>query len=73
MKYINFKIDDSTIKENEVVKGIFLKGQKNTDYNWELIGGFKTIEEAVEYVKSIVENVNTQRLYGLNGYSIKLS
>lgn len=33
MKYINFKIDDSTIKENEVVKGIFLKGQKNTDYN----------------------------------------
>lgn len=73
MKYINFKIDDSTIKENEVVKGIFLKGQKNTDYNWEMIGGFKTIEEAVEYAKSIVENVNTQRLYGLNGYSIKLS
>ena len=73
MKYINFKIDDSIIKENKVVKGIFLNGQKNTDYNWEMIGGFKTIEEAVEYVKSIIENVNTQRLYGLNGYSIKLS
>lgn len=28
MKYINFKIDDSIIKENKVVKGIFLKGQK---------------------------------------------
>lgn len=73
MKYINFKIDNSTIKEHKVVKGIFLKGQKNTDYNWELIGGFETIEEAVEYVKSIVENVNTQRLYGLSGYGIKLS
>ena len=28
MKYINFKIDDSIIKENKVLKGIFLKGQK---------------------------------------------
>ena len=73
MKYINFKIDDSIIKENKVVKGNYQKGQINTDYNWEMIGGFKTIEEAVEYVKSIIENVNTQRLYGLNGYSIKLS
>ena len=73
MKYINFKIDSNTIKENKVVKGIFLRGQKNIDYNWELIGEFKTIEDAVEYVKSIVENVNTQRLYGLGGYGIKLS
>lgn len=73
MKYINFKIDSNTIKENKVVKGIFLRGQKNTDYNWEMIGEFKTIEEAVEYAKSIVENVNTQRLYGLDGYGIKLS
>lgn len=73
MKYINFKIDSNTIKENKVVKGIFLRGQKNIDYNWEMIGEFKTIEEAVEYAKSIVENVNTQRLYGLDGYGIKLS
>ena len=28
MKYINFKIDSDTIKENKVVKGIFLRGQK---------------------------------------------
>ena len=73
MKYINFKIDSNTIKENKVVKGISLRGQKNIDYNWEMIGEFKTIEEAVEYAKSIIENVNTQHLYGLNGYSIKLS
>lgn len=73
MKYINFKIDSNTIKENKVVKGIFLRGQKNIDYNWEMIGEFKTIEEAVEHAKSIIENVNTQCLYGLDGYGIKLS
>ena len=28
MKYINFKIDNSIIKEHKVVKGIFLRGQK---------------------------------------------
>lgn len=28
MKYINFKIDSNTIKENKVVKGIFLRGKK---------------------------------------------
>lgn len=73
MKYINFKIDNSTIKENKVVEGIFLRGQKNTNYNWEMIGEFKTIEEAIEYVKSIIENVNIQRLYGFGGYGIKLN
>lgn len=71
MKYINFKLDRQTIKNHKVVNGIFLRGQKNTDCNWEMIGEFKTVEDAIKYVKSIVGSKETYRIYGFDGYGIK--
>lgn len=71
MKYINFRIDDETIKGHKVVKGWFIRGQRPTDYNWPLIHEAESLEAAKAYIKSIRES-STQRVYGPDGYGIKI-
>lgn len=71
MKYINFRIDTQTIKDHKVVNGWFIRGQRSTDYNWSLIHEAESMEAAKEYIKSIKDN-ERQRVYGPDGYGIKL-
>ena len=38
MKYIAYKLDNETIRNMKVVKGVFLRGQRCDTYNWNYIG-----------------------------------
>ena len=53
MTYLAFRIDTTTIDENKVVSGFFVRGQRNTDYNWPLIGEFENKDSAKEYIRTI--------------------
>lgn len=53
MKYLAFRIDTTAIKSHEVVHGYFVRGQRNTDYNWSLLAEFDNMDSAKEYIKSI--------------------
>lgn len=37
MKYIGFRITHMWVRNHQIVYGMFLLGQRATDYNWELI------------------------------------
>jgi hypothetical protein len=71
-KYVAFRIDTSSIKNHKVVKGYFVRGQRNTDYNWDMLGEFDSMDSAKHYIKSICTDPITQRIYGPDGYGIRL-
>ena len=72
MEYLAFRIDTSTIKDHEVVKGYFVRGQRNTDYNWPMLAEFSSMDAAKEYIKSIRTDPIRKAVYGHDGYSIQL-
>lgn len=71
MKYLNFRIDRQHIKNHRVVNGFFIMGQRQTDYNWDLIHEASSMDESKEYIKGVKEN-DRQRVYGPSGYGIIL-
>ena len=72
MKYLAFRIDTTAIKSHEVVHGYFVRGQRNTDYNWSLLGEFDNMDSAKEYIKSIRTDPVQQLVYGPDGYGIRI-
>ena len=72
MKYLAFRIDTTSIKSHEVVHGYFVRGQRNTDYNWSLLAEFDNMDDAKEYIKSIRTDTVQQLVYGPDGYGICL-
>lgn len=71
MKYLNFRIDRHRIKDHMVVNGFFIRGQRPTDYNWDLIHEARSMEEAKKYIKGIKET-DRQLVYGPDGYGIRI-
>ena len=72
MKYLAFRIDTTAIKSHEVVHGYFVRGQRNTDYNWSLLAEFDNMDSAKEYIKSIRTDPVQQLGYGPDGYGIRI-
>ena len=72
MKYLAFRIDTTAIKSHEVVHGYFVRGQRNTDYNWSLLAEFENMDSAKEYIKSIRTDPVQQLVYGPDGYGIRI-
>lgn len=72
MKYLAFRIDTTAIKSHEVVHGYFVRGQRNTDYNWSLLAEFDNMDSAKEYIKSIRTDPVQQLVYGPDGYEIRI-
>lgn len=72
MKYLAFRIDTTAIKSHEVVHGYFVRGQRNTDYNWSLLAEFDNMDSAKEYIKSIRTDPVQQLVYGPEGYGIRI-
>lgn len=72
MKYLAFRIDTTTIKDYKLVDGYFVRGQRNTDYNWLLLAEFDSLDAAKEYIKSIRLDPIRQPVYGPSGYGISL-
>ena len=72
MKYLAFRGDTSAIKNHKVVKGYFVRGQKDTDYNWEMLGEFHDMDSAKHYIKSICTDPITQAIYGPDGYGMHI-
>lgn len=70
MKYISFRIDTQTIKNHEVVNGWFVRGQRDTDYNWPLLHEAGSFENAKGFIRGIMDN--NQTVYGPDGYAIKM-
>ena len=72
MKYLAFRIDTTAIKSHEVVHGYFVRGQRNSDYNWSLLAEFDNMDSAKEYIKSIRTDPVQQLVYGPDGYGIRI-
>lgn len=72
MTYIAFRIDTSSIKVGKVVNGFFVRGQRNTDYNWPLLGEFKNEDSAKEYIRTIRTDPVNQIVYNNGGYGISI-
>ena len=72
MKYLAFRIDTTAIKSHEVVHGYFVRGQRNTDYNWSLLAEFDNMDSAKEYIKSIRTDPVQQLVYGPDGYGSRI-
>lgn len=72
MKYLAFRIDTSTIKGHKVVDGYFVRGQRDTDYNWPMLAEFDSMDAAKEYIKSVRTDPARQAVYGNDSYSIQL-
>lgn len=71
MNHLNFRIDDTYIKNHKVVKGFYVLGQRSTDYNWELLREFGNMGDAKKYIKT-VKTLDSQRVYGPDGYGIRI-
>lgn len=52
--------------------GYFVRGQRNTDYNWSLLAEFDNMDSAKEYIKSIRTDPVQQLVYGPDGYGIRI-
>lgn len=55
-----------------VSHGYFVRGQRNTDYNWSLLAEFDNMDSAKEYIKSIRTDPVQQLVYGPDGYGIRI-
>ena len=72
MKYLAFRIETTTIKNNKVMHGYYVRGQRNTDYNWPMLAEFDNMDDAKDYIKSIRTDPVQQLVYGPDGYGIRL-
>ena len=72
MKDLACRIETSTIQDHKVVDGYFVRGQRNTDYNWPLLAEFDSLDAAKEHIKSIRTDPIRQPVYGPGGYGINL-
>ncbi len=72
MKYLAFRIETTTIKNNKVMHGYYVRGQRNTDYNWPMLAEFDNMDDAKEYIKSIRTDPVQQLVYAPDGYGIRL-
>lgn len=72
MKYLAFRIDTSTIKDHKVVNGYFVRGQRDTDFNWPMLAELDSMDAAKEYIKSIRTDPIQQPVYGPDGYGIQI-
>lgn len=72
MNYVAFRIDASSIRGRKVIFGFFVRGQRDTDYNWSVLHEAKDMEEAKAYIKSIRTDPDRQPVYGPDGYGIKI-
>lgn len=71
MKYLNYKINSTWAMNGESIKIYVVLGQKPSDYNWERLKYFPTLDKAKEYLRSL--NLSPrQRVYGPDGYGITL-
>lgn len=70
MAYINFRIDAQTIKNHEVVNGWFVRGQRDTDYNWPMLYEAASFDDAKAFIRGIRDS--NQTVYGPDGYAIKM-
>lgn len=70
MRYINFRIDAQAIKNHEVVNGWFVRGQRDTDYNWPLLHEAAGFDDAKAFIIGIRDSGQT--VYGPDGYAIKM-
>lgn len=72
MKYLAFRIDTTAVRDHKIVDGYFVRGQRNTDYNWPVLAEVESIDAAKEYIKSIRTDPIRQPVYGPSGYGIRL-
>lgn len=70
MAYVSFRIDTQTIKNHEVANGWFVRGQRDTDYNWPLIREAASFDDAKAFICGIRDN--SQTVYGPDGYAIEM-
>lgn len=72
MEYVSFRIDTSSIKDSKVVSGFFVRGQRQSDYNWPLLGEFSSMDAAKSFIRSIRADPVRQTVYGPGGYGIRI-
>lgn len=72
MTYLAFRIDISAIKGGKMISGFFVRGQRNTDYNWPLLGKFENEDNAIEYIRTIRTDPVNQIVYNNVGYGISI-
>ena len=72
MKYVAFRIDTRSILDGKVIDGFFVRGQRDTDYNWPLISSFPDMEAAKTFIRSFRSDPEQQPVYGPDGYGIKI-
>lgn len=70
MKYVSFRIDTQSIKNHEVVNGWFVRGQRDTDYNWPMLHEAASFDDAKKFIDGIRDD--NQPVYGPDGYAIKM-
>lgn len=71
-KYVAYRIDESNIENGVVVKGFFVRGQRSSDLNWQLLGKFDFIEQAKKYIKCVFRPKKNQIVYDNAGYEMKI-
>lgn len=72
MKYLAFRIDTTSIKDHKVVHGHFVRGQRDTDYNWPLLAEADSMEQAKDIIRSLMTDPVKQVVYGPSGYGIRI-
>lgn len=50
-KYVAFRIDTQTIRDNKVVDGWFIRGQREDSLNWDLLNEAEDEEDAKAMAK----------------------
>lgn len=71
MKYLNFRIVEPLIKDDKIMGGWFVLGQRSTDLNWSMLHDAASFEAAKEYVRGIRISDN-QFVYGPYGCTINI-
>ena len=70
-KYVSFRISTFRITPYKIIRGWFVDGQRDTDYEWEMLYEASSREDAIEYIRGIRES-EKQIVYGPGGYGIKI-
>ena len=71
-RYVAFRIDTQTIKDDQVVSGWFIRGQREDSLNWDLLGEAHTEESAKEMAKKyrvLKGRGNFIPIYNPSGYA----
>lgn len=71
MNYLNYKIDSTFTINGKLVKMYVVLGQNPSDYNWERLKYFPSLDKAKDYLRTLHLSPS-QRVYGPDGYGITL-